>query len=70
MSNKYGTLKFSVMEGNEDTNQNKSQGSNAVCVTVGGCVYRWGANEVKTLPDPLYKEAMDQDNRLILINES
>ena len=70
MANKYGTLKYSVLEGNESTNQNKAQGTNAPTVTVGGLTYTWGANETKTLPDPDYKQALAADNRLVLINES
>ena len=68
----YTTLKYSVMEGNESTNQNKSfVGNSPIKFTLtNGQNYAVGPNQTLTLPSNYATEAVAQDARLKVINVS
>lgn len=65
-------IKYSVMEGNENTNQTKSFGGiSPVSVTLSNYqTYTWGPNESHTLADPYAGEALAADNRLVEVSRS
>ncbi len=65
-------IKFSVMEGYENTNQTKSFGGQSpVLVTLSNHQqYSWGPNESHTLVSPYAEEALAQDNRLKEVSRS
>jgi hypothetical protein len=65
-------IKYSVMEGNENTNQNKGNGGlSPVTVTLSnGQQYSWGPNASHTLVSPFGEEALAADNRLVEISRS
>lgn len=72
MSVQYVVIKYSVMEGNENTNQNKAQGGNSpITVTLSNHqTYTWGPNESKTLPTPYADEALAANNKLKEVSRS
>lgn len=68
----YVVIKYSVMEGNENTNQNQAQGGNSpISLTLSdGKNYSWGPNESKTLAEPFASEALAANNRLTEVSRS
>ncbi len=68
----YIVIKYSVMEGNESTNQRKSFGGlSPVRLTLSnGQTFTWGPNQSHTLPFPFGEEALAADNRLKEVSRS
>lgn len=66
------TIKYSVMEGNENTNQNKANGGNSpISVVLSNYqTYTWGPNESHTLEQPYASEALAANNKLKEVGRS
>ena len=65
-------IKYSVMEGNQNTNQNKSFSGNSPVRVTDSAGHRWafGPNESKTIPEPYANEVLAADNRLKEVSRS
>lgn len=65
-------IKYSVMEGNENTNQTKSfSGISPVNVVLSNHqTVTWGPNESKTLVEPYAGEALAANNKLKEVSRS
>lgn len=68
----FAVVKYSVMEGYENTNQTKANGGiSPVSVTLSnGQTFAWGPNQSHTLPEPFCDEAVAFDNRLEIVSRS